>query len=385
MHDPTKQNRKFIMTQFLPANLLALFTARPAIPFKPPPDGLKKKKNAHPYLGVSEFMSGFETTEPPPATRGETRDEKEERKKVENKARCESELEDKLLRWDPHADVNATGDPFKTLYVARINYDTTESKLRRELETYGPIKRIAIVYSGRSRRPRGFAFVEYEHERDMHSAYKHADGKKIDGRRILVDVERGRTVKSWRPRRLGGGLGGTRLGGPDDNIRHSGRVEQWESRGGSGGGGGGAGGGSDAGDKDRERDREERRERRRSRSPRERKERERGERGGDRDRERRRDRSERDDRDGEREQRRRERRERGERGERGDRENRSDRERPDRDRGREDRSNNRQEEGEIKTEDETTDYPTEGYERNREQPFDEAAVMNNGIKQEPIE
>jgi len=27
---------------------------------------------------------------------------------------------------------------------------------------------------------------------------------------------------------LGGGLGGTRRGGPDDNIRHSGRVEQWE-------------------------------------------------------------------------------------------------------------------------------------------------------------
>ena len=35
------------------------------------------------------------------------------------------------------------------------------------------------------------------------AAYKNADGKKIDGRRILVDVERGRTVKSWRPRRLG--------------------------------------------------------------------------------------------------------------------------------------------------------------------------------------
>lgn len=26
----------------------------------------------------------------------------------------------------------------------------------------------------------------------------------------------------------GGGLGGTRRGGPDENIRHSGRVEQWE-------------------------------------------------------------------------------------------------------------------------------------------------------------
>ena len=36
-------------------------------------------------------------------------------------------------------------------------------------------------------------------------AYKYADGKKIDGRRIVVDVERGRTVKSWKPRRLGEG------------------------------------------------------------------------------------------------------------------------------------------------------------------------------------
>ena len=35
------------------------------------------------------------------------------------------------------------------------------------------------------------------------AAYKHADGKKIDSRRVLVDVERSRTVKGWRPRRLG--------------------------------------------------------------------------------------------------------------------------------------------------------------------------------------
>ena len=35
------------------------------------------------------------------------------------------------------------------------------------------------------------------------AAYKHADGKKIDGKRIVVDVERGRTVKTWKPRRIG--------------------------------------------------------------------------------------------------------------------------------------------------------------------------------------
>ena len=30
----------------------------------------------------------------------------------------------------------------------------------------------------------------------------------IMGKRVLVDVERGRTVRGWKPRRLGGGLGG---------------------------------------------------------------------------------------------------------------------------------------------------------------------------------
>lgn len=34
------------------------------------------------------------------------------------------------------------------------------------------------------------------------------DGIRIKDRRIKVDVERGRTVKGWKPRRLGGGLGG---------------------------------------------------------------------------------------------------------------------------------------------------------------------------------
>ena len=54
------------------------------------------------------------------------------------------------------------------------------------------------------------------------AAYKQADGRKIDGRRVLVDVERGRTVPNWRPRRLGGGLGTTRVGGEDVIQRYFG-------------------------------------------------------------------------------------------------------------------------------------------------------------------
>lgn len=43
---------------------------------------------------------------------------------------------------------------------------------------------------------------------DYSAAYKEGDGISILGKRILVDVERGRTVRGWKPRRLGGGLGG---------------------------------------------------------------------------------------------------------------------------------------------------------------------------------
>jgi RNA recognition motif-containing protein len=44
---------------------------------------------------------------------------------------------------------------------------------------------------------RGYAFIEYEHKNDMKLAYKNADGKKIEGKRVVVDVERGRTVPTW--------------------------------------------------------------------------------------------------------------------------------------------------------------------------------------------
>ena len=49
-----------------------------------------------------------------------------------------------------------------------------------------------------------------EKVKQISAAYKKADGMKIDGRRVVVDYERGRTKKSWLPRRLGGGKGDTR-------------------------------------------------------------------------------------------------------------------------------------------------------------------------------
>ncbi|KAM7264481.1 hypothetical protein ACFE04_002164 [Oxalis oulophora] len=78
---------------------------------------------------------------------------------------------------------------------------------------------VRLVADKEANKPRGYGFIEYMHTRDMKVAYKQGDGKKIDGRRVLVDVERGRTVPNWRPRRLGGGLGTTRVRGEDISQR----------------------------------------------------------------------------------------------------------------------------------------------------------------------
>lgn len=219
------------MTQYLPPNLLALFAARDPIPYMPPVDKLPHEKKSRGYLGLGNFLNDFEDPKDTPAPKKvETRQERLERRRREKAEQVAYKLEREIALWDPQEIKNATEDPFKTLFVARINYDTSESKLRREFEIYGPIKKIVMIHDPDTVKPKGYAFIEYEHERDMHAAYKHADGKKIDGKRVLVDVERARTVKGWLPRRLGGGLGGTRRGGNDVNIKHSGREDNERER-----------------------------------------------------------------------------------------------------------------------------------------------------------
>ncbi|XP_065220570.1 U1 small nuclear ribonucleoprotein 70 kDa-like [Planococcus citri] len=219
------------MTQYLPPNLLALFNPRDPIRYLPPINKLPYEKKNRGYVGVFEFIKYFEDPkDTPPPVKVETREERKERRKKERAEQVAYKLEQEIALWNPHNLRDATTDAFKTLFVARINYDTSESKLRREFEVYGPIRKIVLALDENTGKPKGYAFIEYEHERDMHTAYKHADGKKIDGKRVLVDVERGRTVKGWLPRRLGGGLGGTRRGGADVNLKHSGREDNERER-----------------------------------------------------------------------------------------------------------------------------------------------------------
>lgn len=141
--------------------------------------------------------------------------QKRDRKKMEKKEKQETLLTDGIQQYKPSEDPKVQGDAFKTLFVSRLAYGVTSDDLEREFGRYGPIERIRIVEditappdAAPKKRKRGYAFIVYEREKDMKAAYKETDGIKIKDRRVLVDVERGRTVSGWRPRRFGGGLGG---------------------------------------------------------------------------------------------------------------------------------------------------------------------------------
>ncbi|KAL8870663.1 MAG: hypothetical protein Q9174_003345 [Haloplaca sp. 1 TL-2023] len=206
------------MTHKLPPNLLALFAPRPALRYLPPNDHAPEDRKTSNIGGIGQFLSAIKDYEEIPYEPTESWFEKKLRVKAEKQERQENLAKNEPRKED---DSQVRGDAFKTLFVSRLSYDVTEKDLEREFGKFGAIERIRVVTDTheasegegkpkkKKKKPhRGYAFVVYERERDMKEAYKATDGITIKGRKILVDVERGRTVKGWRPRRLGGGLGG---------------------------------------------------------------------------------------------------------------------------------------------------------------------------------
>ncbi|KAI2637273.1 U1 small nuclear ribonucleoprotein of 70kDa MW N terminal-domain-containing protein [Xylaria nigripes] len=205
------------MTDKLPPNLLALFAPRPPLRWLPAPDHAPEERKTSKITGLAEYLpilaaykeaDGYVPTESWLQAR--------DRKKLEKAAQQEKLLEEGPRNYIPADDANVRGDPFKTLIVARLSYEANESDLEKEFGRFGAIERIRIITDthaherpNKKKKPhRGYAFVVFEREKDMRAALDGCDGIRIKDRRIKVDVERGRTVKGWKPRRLGGGLGG---------------------------------------------------------------------------------------------------------------------------------------------------------------------------------
>ncbi|KAI0926382.1 hypothetical protein AcW1_008574 [Taiwanofungus camphoratus] len=247
-------------THLLPPNLLKLFAPRPPLPYSRPLDRDIDRVRKKDVDGVGRLLArlredktqgminsgegdGMEEGEEPVFTYAE--ETKRAIRREERKMKKTEEFKAAKETYKPADDPEAVGDPYKTLFIARLHKSATDSDLRREFEGFGSIERVRIVRDKKGR-GRGYAFIVFERERDMKAAYKESDRLHIMGKRVLVDVERGRTVRGWKPRRLGGGLGGRPKPEPPAPFI----APRGGDRGGGGGGGGGfRGGGFRGGDR----------------------------------------------------------------------------------------------------------------------------------------
>jgi len=122
--------------------------------------------------------------------------------------------------YDPDKDRRIKGDPYKTLFVGRLSWNTSEETLRKEFSKFGRLTHVRLVRDIVTGHSKGYGFVTYESSRDFSEAFRATNHMTIDERQILVDFERERILKGWIPRRFGGGLGGRKESG---QLRFGGR------------------------------------------------------------------------------------------------------------------------------------------------------------------
>ena len=193
----------------MPNHIRATFVPNPPLKCIPP----IRYRRKHPITGVYDYLEQLERApskerilQPTPQSLKEAA---AKRRQKEHQKELEPMIEEYRKEQRDCGGEFQGMNCYNTLFVGRLAYEVTERKLLREMETFGPVKFIKLV-TDKDGKSRGYAFVEYENEEDMKRAYRAADGMKIEGREVVVDVERGHTVPIWLPRRLGGGLGGTR-------------------------------------------------------------------------------------------------------------------------------------------------------------------------------
>ncbi|CAK0783347.1 hypothetical protein CVIRNUC_006546 [Coccomyxa viridis] len=79
-----------------------------------------------------------------------------------------------------------------TLFVAGLNFVTTEREVEAKFEKFGAVKEARIVRNPVNGESRGFGFVAMKYEEDVDSAIRTLDGAEWQGRRL--GVERARNV-----------------------------------------------------------------------------------------------------------------------------------------------------------------------------------------------
>jgi U1 small nuclear ribonucleoprotein 70kDa len=186
-------------------NLKNLFAPRPPLRYLPPHDVPLEERRTARITGVAQFVPmlkekaenaeasnrgqlqpGDEGFEPPPT---ESKLEAADRRKLEQAAQTKWLTTEGFKQdFDPKSDPTVRGDAFRTIFIARLNYDVTVDDLQHAFQRYGSIERIRVVAENggteermrqngvnlkkiskkkRKGASKGYAFIVFTNENDM--------------------------------------------------------------------------------------------------------------------------------------------------------------------------------------------------------------------------
>lgn len=73
-----------------------------------------------------------------------------------------------------------------SIFVAKLDFNTTEEELKSLFEEHGKVNRVTIAKDRETGKPRGFAFVEMPNEAEADAAIAALDESSVNGRTIAV-------------------------------------------------------------------------------------------------------------------------------------------------------------------------------------------------------
>ncbi|MCP4437495.1 MAG: RNA-binding protein [Aureispira sp.] len=72
------------------------------------------------------------------------------------------------------------------IFVAKLNYDTSEHSLLDAFEEFGKVDSAKIIMDRDTGRSKGFGFVEMPNDEEARAAIANLDNADLDGRTIVV-------------------------------------------------------------------------------------------------------------------------------------------------------------------------------------------------------
>ena len=192
----------FVCKPELPPHINILFRARPPLRFLNFPFKGIHRNYTGVFDGGENILDKFEK-EP---QKKEIKLPKKIIKIIDIIKKIEIEKEmnkERIKNWHPKNNPKATSNPYKTLFVYRLGKNIDENLLKYEFEEFGTIKEVKIIRN-RKGENKGYGFIEYERTKDFREALEKGNKKKINGRHVYVEEERGRTDNKFKPLRFWG-------------------------------------------------------------------------------------------------------------------------------------------------------------------------------------